>query len=117
MGTHRQTVTGHPQRFPTSRPQTTSRAKAPQNRRLVCAPLEDRRLLSVAARSVSFMSDAVAQAERIQIAQQEETLPFNYTITASGTQDVTTYPEQRFNWTVTGTGTETWTSTRLAGED
>lgn len=33
---------------------------------------------------------------------------FNYTITATGTENVTTYPEQSFTWTVTTTGTETW---------
>ena len=33
---------------------------------------------------------------------------FDYTITANGTQTVTTMPEQEFTWTVTGTGTELW---------
>lgn len=34
--------------------------------------------------------------------------PFNYIVTADGTEDVTTYPDQEFTWTVTTTGTETW---------
>ncbi|MEM3514681.1 MAG: fibronectin type III domain-containing protein [Candidatus Hadarchaeum sp.] len=33
---------------------------------------------------------------------------FNYTITATGTENVCTYPDQNFSWTVTGTGTESW---------
>jgi hypothetical protein len=37
--------------------------------------------------------------------------PFDYTITATGTEDITTYPDQSFTWTVTGTGTETWYET------
>lgn len=40
---------------------------------------------------------------------------FNYTITAVGTEDVTTYPDQSFNWTVTTTGTETWTESVQLG--
>ncbi|MFC1921402.1 hypothetical protein ACFLYQ_06745, partial [Chloroflexota bacterium] len=35
---------------------------------------------------------------------------FNYTITAEGTQTVTTMPEQSFTWQVTATGTEHWTT-------
>ena len=34
--------------------------------------------------------------------------PFNYLITADGTENITTYPNQEFTWTVTTTGTETW---------
>jgi len=34
--------------------------------------------------------------------------PFSYAITANGTEDVSTYPNQEFTWTVTTTGTETW---------
>ena len=36
---------------------------------------------------------------------------FAYTITATGTQDVFTYPNQSFSWGVTTTGIETWTET------
>ena len=41
--------------------------------------------------------------------------PFNYTITATGTEDSTTYPDQEFTWTVTTTGTETWTEYGFLG--
>ncbi|MHC4744873.1 MAG: hypothetical protein ACYS8Z_23405, partial [Planctomycetota bacterium] len=34
---------------------------------------------------------------------------FNYTITATGTQDVLIYPDRNFEWAVTTTATETWT--------
>ena len=33
---------------------------------------------------------------------------FDYTITATGTENNEVYPDQSFTWTVTGTGTETW---------
>ena len=33
---------------------------------------------------------------------------FNYTIEATGTEDVMTYPDQNFTWTVTTTATESW---------
>lgn len=39
-------------------------------------------------------------------AAQEQS--FNYTITATGTEDITTYPDQEFDWSVTTYGTETW---------
>jgi len=32
---------------------------------------------------------------------------FDYTITATGTENIIVYPEQSFTWTATGTGTET----------
>lgn len=34
--------------------------------------------------------------------------PFNYVITATGSEEAVVYPDQSFNWSVTGTGTETW---------
>ena len=39
----------------------------------------------------------------------EDSYSFDYTITATGTQTVTTMPEQDFIWTVTAAGTEQWT--------
>ncbi len=39
----------------------------------------------------------------------DSALFFNYTIQATGTQIVETYPDQAFNWTVTTDATETWT--------
>jgi len=34
--------------------------------------------------------------------------PFDYTITATGTENIIVYPDLGFTWTATGTGTETW---------
>ena len=40
---------------------------------------------------------------------------FGYTITAIGTEDILSYPDQNFYWEVTGTGTETYLSSASGG--
>ena len=57
------------------------------NRRLLCEPLEDRRLLSVAPLNVVLISDAVAQAQQIRAAAAIDTIAIVYhadNITTSG---------------------------------
>src|ERR1017187_4587934 len=41
---------------------------------------------------------------------------FNYTITASGTQNITNYPNESFTYGVTATVTETWTQTTIGSQ-
>ena len=42
--------------------------------------------------------------------------PFSYTITATGSQSVVSYPAQAFAYTVTGTGTESWSETVVTNQ-
>ena len=40
---------------------------------------------------------------------------FGYTINATGSENITTYPDQTFNWTVTTRGTEHWMGPTMLG--
>ena len=74
---------------------------------LPIADLTARVITFVANNSVSNSNTATTTVTIDPVVGTED---FNYTITATGTEDVPRYPDQPFNWTVTGTGTETWTT-------
>lgn len=67
-----------PYEWRTAKQRRESSARNVHHRRLLCEPLEDRRLLSVAPLKVMLISDSIAQAQQISAAATNDTIAVVY---------------------------------------